>query len=82
MVLSNKISLCLLMQTASLLTMAVYMMCEHPDMVTRLRSEILGKVGNRRPTYEDIRDMKYLRAFLNGAVVYYRRLQVFTDSII
>ncbi|KAK0458668.1 cytochrome P450 [Desarmillaria tabescens] len=44
--------------TASLLTMAVYMMCEHPDMVTRLRSEIFGKVGNRRPTYEDIRDMK------------------------
>ncbi|KAG7440380.1 cytochrome P450 monooxygenase pc-3 [Guyanagaster necrorhizus] len=51
--------------TASFMTMAVYMMCEHPDMVTRLRSEILGKVGTRRPTYEDIRDMKYLRAFLN-----------------
>lgn len=70
------------MQTASLLTMAVYMMCEHPDMVTRLRSEILGKVGNRRPTYEDIRDMKYLRAFLNGAVVYYRHPHIFIDGII
>ncbi|KAK0186724.1 cytochrome P450 [Armillaria mellea] len=57
--------------TASLLTMAVYMMCEHPDMVTRLRSEILGKVGNRRPTYEDIHDMKYLQAFLNETLWLY-----------
>ncbi|SJL12378.1 uncharacterized protein ARMOST_15804 [Armillaria ostoyae] len=57
--------------TASLLTMAVYMMCEHPDMVTRLRSEILGKVGNKRPTYEDIRDMKYLRAFINETLRLY-----------
>ncbi|KAK0217130.1 cytochrome P450 [Armillaria fumosa] len=57
--------------TASLLTMAVYMMCEHLDMVTRLRSEILGKVGNRQPTYEDIRDMKYLRAFLNETLRLY-----------
>ncbi|KAK0481273.1 cytochrome P450 [Armillaria novae-zelandiae] len=34
-------------------------------MATRLRSEIIKKVGTRAPTYEDIRDMKYLRAFLN-----------------
>ncbi|KAK0200205.1 cytochrome P450 [Desarmillaria ectypa] len=54
--------------TASLMTMAVYMMCEHPDMLTRLRSEILEKVGTKRPTYEDIRDMKYLRAFLNAGL--------------
>ncbi|KAK0502022.1 cytochrome P450 monooxygenase pc-3 [Armillaria luteobubalina] len=52
--------------TSSLLTLAVYMMCEHPDMVVRLRSEILKKVGTGKPTYDDIRDMKYLRAFLNG----------------
>ena len=33
----------------------------------RLREEILGKVGNsRRPDYDDIRDMKYLRAVING----------------
>ncbi|KAK0488922.1 cytochrome P450 [Armillaria novae-zelandiae] len=57
--------------TASLLTFAVYMMCEHPDMATRLRSEILAKVGARRPTYEDIRDMKYLRAFLNETLRLY-----------
>ncbi|KAK0200214.1 cytochrome P450 [Desarmillaria ectypa] len=57
--------------TASLLTFAVYMMCEHPEMATRLRSEILEKVGTRAPTYEDIRDMKYLRAFLNETLRLY-----------
>ncbi|KAK0462789.1 cytochrome P450 [Armillaria novae-zelandiae] len=52
--------------TASLLTFAVYMMYEHPEMAARLRSEIIEKVGTRAPkAYEDIRDMKYLRAFLN-----------------
>ncbi|KAK0501377.1 cytochrome P450 [Armillaria luteobubalina] len=52
--------------TASLLTFAMYMMCEHPKMAQRLRAEILEKLGTRRPTYDDIRDLKYLRAFLNG----------------
>ena len=42
------------------------MLAEHPDVCTRLRTEVLEKVGMRRPTYEDIRDMKYLRAFING----------------
>ncbi|KAK0481271.1 cytochrome P450 [Armillaria novae-zelandiae] len=57
--------------TASLLTFTVYMMCEHPEMATRLRSEIIEKVGTRAPTYEDIRDMKYLRAFLNETLRLY-----------
>lgn len=47
------------------------MMCEHPDMATRLRSEILEKVGSRRPSCEDIREMKYLRAFLDETLRLY-----------
>lgn len=44
------------------------MLAEHPDVLHRLREEILTKVGlNRRPTYEDIKDMKYLRAVINGS---------------
>lgn len=40
----------------------------HPQIASRLRQEILDKVGpTRTPTYDDIRDMKYLRAFINGA---------------
>ncbi|KAK0489011.1 cytochrome P450 monooxygenase pc-3 [Armillaria novae-zelandiae] len=57
--------------TASLLTFAMYMMCEHPKMAQRLRAEILEKVGTRRPTYADIHDMKYLRAFLNETLRLY-----------
>lgn len=46
--------------------MAGYMLAEHPDVMQRLRAEVLTKVGTRRPTYDDIREMKYLRAFING----------------
>ncbi len=43
------------------------MLIEHPEITRRLREEILSLVGTQsRPTYDDIREMKYLRAFLNG----------------
>ena len=36
------------------------MLTQRPDIVTRLRDELLQKVGpTRRPTYDDIRDMKW-----------------------
>ncbi|KAF5354121.1 hypothetical protein D9756_007165 [Leucocoprinus leucothites] len=39
----------------------------HPDIEQRLRQEILEKVGSERsPTIEDIRELRYLRAFLNA----------------
>ncbi|KAG1847196.1 cytochrome P450 [Suillus subalutaceus] len=52
--------------TASTLTSAVYLLAMHPEFLTRLREEIISKVGlTRRPTYDDIKEMKYLRAVLN-----------------
>lgn len=43
------------------------MIASHPAILDRLREEILSKVGpSARPTYDDIRDMKYLRAVING----------------
>ena len=43
------------------------MLAEHPDIEGRLREEIYEKVGETgRPTYDQIREMKYMRAFLNG----------------
>ncbi len=60
------------MQTANTLTFAVYMLTEHPDITARLREEILARVGpNKRPDHDDIRNMKYLRAFLNGAPFFF-----------
>ena len=45
--------------TSGTLAYGVYKLAEHPDIAERLRAEILDKVGpTRRPTYEDIRDMK------------------------
>ena len=50
-----------------MLTMAIYFLSQHPAVLQKLRAEILGEVGpHRRPTYDDIRDMKYLRAVING----------------
>ncbi|KAG0701642.1 cytochrome P450 [Suillus ampliporus] len=52
--------------TASTLTSAIYLLAMHPEFLTRLREEIISKVGTtRRPTYDDIKELKYLRAVLN-----------------
>ena len=50
-----------------LLTFSFYMLSEHPDIEKRLRQEIYDKVGRTgRPRYDQMREMKYMRAFLNG----------------
>lgn len=58
--------------TSSLLTFSLYMLIEHPEVEQRLRQEILEKVGpERNPTSEDIRALKYLKAFLNEVMRLY-----------
>jgi len=53
--------------TAATLTFVVYILSQYPHVMDRLRQEVLAHVGpTRRPTFDDIRDMKYLRAVLNG----------------
>jgi hypothetical protein len=43
------------------------MLAEHPEVLKKLRDEILETVGpTRRPTFDDFREMKYLRAVING----------------
>ena len=50
-----------------LLTFSFYMLSEHPYIQKRLRQEIYDIVGQTgRPTYDQMREMKYMRAFLNG----------------
>jgi hypothetical protein len=47
--------------------LVTYFLSIYPHILSRLREEILDKVGpNRRPTYDDIRELKYLRAVING----------------
>ncbi|PPQ95842.1 hypothetical protein CVT26_015972 [Gymnopilus dilepis] len=58
--------------TMSLLTFSIYMLTEHPDIEKRLRQEIFDKVGTTEsPTYDQMRDMKYTRAFLNEVLRLY-----------
>ncbi|KAJ7165554.1 cytochrome P450 monooxygenase pc-3 [Mycena crocata] len=58
--------------TAATLTFGIYMLAEHPEIMERLRNEIFSTVGSlRMPTYDDIRTMKYLRAFLNETLRLY-----------
>ncbi|KAF9563331.1 cytochrome P450 monooxygenase pc-3 [Agrocybe pediades] len=54
------------------LTFAIYMLAEHPKIATRLRQEVIEVVGaTGRPTYDNLRDMKYMRAFINEVLRLY-----------
>ncbi|KII93371.1 hypothetical protein PLICRDRAFT_694556 [Plicaturopsis crispa FD-325 SS-3] len=58
--------------TATTLTFAIYMLAEHPHFLARLRAEILEHVGpDRRPTYDDLRQMKFMRAVINETLRLY-----------
>ncbi|KAI0368065.1 cytochrome P450 monooxygenase pc-3 [Pilatotrama ljubarskyi] len=58
--------------TAATLTFVVYLMCLYPDVFKRLRAEILEKVGpTQMPSFDDVRNMKYLRAVINETLRLY-----------
>ncbi|KDR74359.1 hypothetical protein GALMADRAFT_580139 [Galerina marginata CBS 339.88] len=58
--------------TMSLLTFSFYMLTEHPDIEERLRQEIFEKVGpTGMPTYDQMREMRFMRAFLNEVLRLY-----------
>lgn len=51
----------------------------HPEFLLRLRAEILDKVGAAKiPTYDDVKEMKFLRAVINGKHLFQ---SVVTDSL-
>lgn len=54
-------------QTMATLTFVIYCLSEHPDILMKLREEILMKVGpTRRPTFDDVKGCRFLRAVING----------------
>ncbi|KAF9471382.1 cytochrome P450 [Pholiota conissans] len=58
--------------TMCLLTFSFYMLAENPHIEKRLRDEIFEKVGQTgNPTYDQMREMKYMRAFLNEVLRLY-----------
>jgi len=45
----------------------LYMLSQKPGVLKRLRQEVLDHVGpSARPTHEHLRNLKYLRATING----------------
>ncbi|KAF8996821.1 cytochrome P450 [Cyathus striatus] len=58
--------------TASLLTFSLYMLAKYPKVTQRLREEILLVAGTTEyPSYNNIHEMRYLRAFLNEVLRLY-----------
>ncbi|KAI0637982.1 cytochrome P450 monooxygenase pc-2 [Trametes polyzona] len=58
--------------TAATLSFVVYMLCLYPDVFRRLREEVLEALGSTQmPTFEDIRNLKYLRAVINETLRLY-----------
>ena len=52
--------------TAGILSFLFLELSWHPEIVTRLRNEILESIGEHsRPTYQDLKDMPFLRNTMN-----------------
>lgn len=58
--------------TAATLSWAFYELSRYPDKFARLRQEILDAVGRKKtPTYEDLKNMSYLRHVLDETLRLY-----------
>ena len=58
--------------TAATLSWTMYELGRHPEVVRRLRAEILDTIGrDRLPNYEHLKEMPYLRAVLNEVLRLY-----------
>ncbi|KAF8848456.1 cytochrome P450 [Acephala macrosclerotiorum] len=53
--------------TASLLSNMFFELARHPKIYAKLREEV-SHVGGREPTYEELKDMKYLKYCLNESL--------------
>ncbi|ETS86214.1 hypothetical protein PFICI_00042 [Pestalotiopsis fici W106-1] len=58
--------------TASTLSWTIYELSRHPECVRKLRDEIIHQVGlERKPTYHDLKNMKYLQNVMNETMRLY-----------
>ncbi|KAF8894969.1 cytochrome P450 [Mucidula mucida] len=52
--------------TSATLSFAVYLFSMHPEVMTRLRAEVIRVVGpHRQPGIDDVKELKYMRAVIN-----------------
>jgi len=57
--------------TAAVLTWALFELSKNPDIKMRVVEEIDRVVGDRHPTYEDIKEMKYVRLVISETLRMY-----------
>jgi cytochrome P450 len=58
--------------TACTLSWTIYELARHPEVVKKLREEIMAQVGlDREPTYDDLKSMKYLQNIMNETLRLY-----------
>ncbi|KAH6690428.1 cytochrome P450 52A11 [Plectosphaerella plurivora] len=58
--------------TACTLSWTIYELARHPEVVKKLREEIIAQVGlEREPTYDDLKSMKYLQNIMNETLRLY-----------
>lgn len=58
--------------TAVTLSWLFYELSQHPEIVAKLRKEIIGLVGRtREPTYDDLKSMRYLNHVVNETLRLY-----------
>lgn len=58
--------------TACTLSWTIYELARHPEVVKKLRDEIIAQVGlEREPTYDDLKSMKYLQNIMNETLRLY-----------
>lgn len=63
--------------TAGTLSFTFQELSTHPEVVTKLRREILDRVGpTRRPTYDDLKSMPYLQHTMNETLRLYPSVSV------
>ncbi|WP_368734303.1 cytochrome P450, partial [Erythrobacter sp. YJ-T3-07] len=61
--------------TAGTLSWAIYELARHPQVVEKLRTEIIGRIGpTNTPTFEDLNSMHYLQNVLNETMRLYPTL--------
>ncbi|WEW58057.1 hypothetical protein PRK78_003524 [Emydomyces testavorans] len=57
--------------TAATLAFCIFELSRHPAVVQKLRTEIESMCNNRKPTYSELKEMKYLNAVLNETMRLY-----------
>ncbi|KAJ7164002.1 cytochrome P450 [Mycena crocata] len=68
--------------TMHTLTVTIYFLAMYPKVTARLRDEIMNVVGpSNRPSYANIKEMKYLRAVINETLRLYPAVFVVLFSV-